>query len=162
MMRRSITVPDDLDRSILDLRAFVMKMLGMDLDYTHALIFLAKLGFEELTQTEFGPQSMELLEKELSLDSSLKESLQGDWKKWRAVSAGEERLPIVDPNRGRRAEATRAGKVSRLGHIIIGFCIKCRAKREMKDAQMAVFGNGARGYTGICPICRSKMIKFGI
>jgi len=164
MMRRSITVPDDLDRSVLDLRAFFMKVLGKDLDYTHALAFLARLGFDELAQSEFGPRSMELLERELPMEPALKESLPGDWKKWRAGSVGAERSTVAVSKERGQGKATRSNNVREVRPMIIGYCTsrKCRTMREMKDAQEAVFKNGAKGYRGICSVCGSKMIKIGI
>jgi len=43
------------------------------------------------------------------------------------------------------------------------YCVKCKAKREMKDAkEVAMKGKGGverRAMTGICPVCGTKMFK---
>jgi len=43
------------------------------------------------------------------------------------------------------------------------YCVKCKAKREMKDAtEVAMKGKGGverRALTGVCPVCGTKMFK---
>jgi Zn finger protein HypA/HybF involved in hydrogenase expression len=43
------------------------------------------------------------------------------------------------------------------------YCVKCKAKREMKDAkEVAMNGKGGvqrRAMSGICPTCGTKMFK---
>ena len=45
----------------------------------------------------------------------------------------------------------------------VGYCVKCKTKREMKDAtevSMAAKGGGTRrAMTGICTVCGTKMFK---
>lgn len=44
-----------------------------------------------------------------------------------------------------------------------GYCVKCKAKREMKDAKEVSFagkGGGARrAMSGLCTVCGTKMFK---
>jgi Zn finger protein HypA/HybF involved in hydrogenase expression len=44
-----------------------------------------------------------------------------------------------------------------------GYCVKCKAKREMQDAkevEMNAKGGGKRAaMTGVCPNCGTKMFK---
>ena len=40
------------------------------------------------------------------------------------------------------------------------YCVKCKAKREMKDAQIVDQGNGRRAAKGKCPTCGTNMTKF--
>lgn len=40
-----------------------------------------------------------------------------------------------------------------------GFCVKCKAKREMKDAKEVVWKNGRRALQGVCVVCGTKMNK---
>ncbi len=44
-----------------------------------------------------------------------------------------------------------------------GYCVKCKAKREMKDAkEVEMPGKGGvvrRALTGVCPVCGTKMFK---
>ncbi|MDD4635077.1 MAG: DUF5679 domain-containing protein [Dehalococcoidales bacterium] len=42
-----------------------------------------------------------------------------------------------------------------------GYCVKCRAKREMKDARNIVMKNGRPATQGVCPVCGTKMFKIG-
>ena len=40
------------------------------------------------------------------------------------------------------------------------YCVKCREKREMKDAQVVETENGRRAAKGKCPVCGTNMTKF--
>ncbi len=41
------------------------------------------------------------------------------------------------------------------------YCVKCRAKREMKDAEEVTMKNGKPATRGICSACGTKMYKIG-
>ncbi len=38
-----------------------------------------------------------------------------------------------------------------------GYCVKCKAKREMKDAKEVTMKNGRKAMKGSCPKCTTKM-----
>ena len=40
-----------------------------------------------------------------------------------------------------------------------GYCVKCKAKREMKDAQEVTMKNGRKAMKGSCPECGTGMYK---
>ena len=42
-----------------------------------------------------------------------------------------------------------------------GYCVKCKSKREIKDAQDIVMKNGRPATQGICPECGTKIFKIG-
>ena len=42
-----------------------------------------------------------------------------------------------------------------------GYCVKCRAKREMKDAEKITMKNGRPATQGTCPVCGTKIFKIG-
>ena len=42
-----------------------------------------------------------------------------------------------------------------------GYCVKCRAKREMKDAKTITMKNGKPATQGVCPVCGTKMFRIG-
>ena len=42
-----------------------------------------------------------------------------------------------------------------------GYCVKCRATREMKDARAMTMKNGRPATQGVCPVCATKMFKIG-
>jgi len=42
-----------------------------------------------------------------------------------------------------------------------GYCVKCKAKKEMKDAVAIVMKNGRPATQGICPSCGTKIFKIG-
>jgi len=42
-----------------------------------------------------------------------------------------------------------------------GYCMKCRKKREMKDARAITMKNGRPATQGKCPVCGTKMFKIG-
>ncbi|MHB9022733.1 MAG: DUF5679 domain-containing protein [Armatimonadota bacterium] len=41
------------------------------------------------------------------------------------------------------------------------YCVKCKAKREMKNAQQITMKNGKPALSGVCPVCGTKMFKIG-
>ncbi len=41
------------------------------------------------------------------------------------------------------------------------YCMKCKAKREMKAAKAIKMKNGRPATQGTCPICTTKMFKIG-
>ena len=41
------------------------------------------------------------------------------------------------------------------------YCVKCRAKREMKDAKAITMKNGKPATQGTCPVCGTKMFRIG-
>ena len=45
--------------------------------------------------------------------------------------------------------------------IMEAYCVKCKAKREMKDATPVTMKNGKPATQGICPTCGTKMFKIG-
>ena len=47
-----------------------------------------------------------------------------------------------------------AGKVE-------AYCVKCKQKREMKDAEEVTMANGKKARKGTCPTCGTKMFKIG-
>ena len=40
-----------------------------------------------------------------------------------------------------------------------GYCVKCKAKREMADASEVTMKNGRRAMKGKCPKCGTGMYK---
>ena len=42
-----------------------------------------------------------------------------------------------------------------------GYCVKCKAKREIKDAKEITMKNGRPATQGLCPTCGTKMFKIG-
>jgi len=41
------------------------------------------------------------------------------------------------------------------------YCVKCRAKREMKDAEAITMKNGRLATHGVCPTYGTKMYRIG-
>jgi hypothetical protein len=42
-----------------------------------------------------------------------------------------------------------------------GYCVKCKAKRDIKDAKDIVMKNGRPATQGLCPECGTKIFKIG-
>ncbi len=42
-----------------------------------------------------------------------------------------------------------------------GYCVKCKSKKEMKDAQQVTMKNGKPASKGKCPTCGTTMFKIG-
>ena len=41
------------------------------------------------------------------------------------------------------------------------YCVKCKAKREIKDAQKVTLKNGKPATKGTCPKCGTKVFRIG-
>ena len=42
-----------------------------------------------------------------------------------------------------------------------GYCVKCKAKRQMKGESQVVMKNGRPATKGTCSVCGTKMFKIG-
>jgi Domain of unknown function (DUF5679) len=42
-----------------------------------------------------------------------------------------------------------------------GYCVKCKASREIKDAKQITMKNGRPATQGSCPVCGTKIFKIG-
>ena len=47
------------------------------------------------------------------------------------------------------------------GECMQAYCVKCRAKKEMKDAKSITMKNGKPATQGVCPTCGTKMFRIG-
>ena len=47
------------------------------------------------------------------------------------------------------------------GEVMEAYCVKCKAKREMKNAKAITMKNGKPANQGICPSCGTKMFRIG-
>ena len=47
------------------------------------------------------------------------------------------------------------------GGSIQAYCLKCRAKREIKDPETITMKNGRPATRGVCSACGTKMFKIG-
>ena len=45
--------------------------------------------------------------------------------------------------------------------MVQAYCVKCKAKQEMKSPQQVTMKNGRKATTGECPKCGTKMFKIG-
>lgn len=41
------------------------------------------------------------------------------------------------------------------------YCVKCRAKREIKDPQEVTMKNGRPAMKGTCPVCGTSIFRIG-
>ena len=41
------------------------------------------------------------------------------------------------------------------------YCMKCRAKREMKNPRSIIMKNRRPATQGVCPVCGTKMFRIG-
>ncbi len=41
------------------------------------------------------------------------------------------------------------------------YCVKCKAKQEIKDAQPVTLKNGKPATKGVCPVCGTGMFRIG-
>jgi Domain of unknown function (DUF5679) len=45
--------------------------------------------------------------------------------------------------------------------MTVGYCLKCKEKREISGAQAITMKNGKPATTGTCPVCGTKIYKIG-
>lgn len=45
--------------------------------------------------------------------------------------------------------------------MVTGYCVKCKTKREIKNAKQIILKNGKPAVQGLCPVCGTKMFKIG-
>ena len=45
--------------------------------------------------------------------------------------------------------------------VASGYCVKCKASREIKDAKQITMKNGRPATQGTCPVCGTKIFKIG-
>ena len=45
--------------------------------------------------------------------------------------------------------------------MTVGYCLKCKEKREISNAQAITMKNGKPATTGTCPVCGTKIYKIG-
>ncbi len=41
------------------------------------------------------------------------------------------------------------------------YCMKCKAKREIKNPRPVVLKNGRPATQGVCPVCGTKVFRIG-
>jgi Domain of unknown function (DUF5679) len=41
------------------------------------------------------------------------------------------------------------------------YCVKCKAKREIKNPQSVTMKNGKKAQQGTCPVCGTKLFRIG-
>jgi len=51
--------------------------------------------------------------------------------------------------------------ISKGGRAVQAYCVKCRAKKEMKDPKSITMKNGKPATQGTCPTCGTKMFRIG-
>jgi hypothetical protein len=57
----------------------------------------------------------------------------------------------------------RAGPTPERASIMAAeaYCVKCKTKREISNAQQITMKNGRPATEGKCPVCGTKMFKIG-
>ena len=62
-------------------------------------------------------------------------------------------------NRGPTRQASRRREETNVAAE--AYCVKCKTKREIKDAVQITMKNGRPATEGKCPVCGTKMFKIG-
>jgi uncharacterized protein DUF5679 len=59
--------------------------------------------------------------------------------------------------------AVVSGRLSKQVESIVatGYCMKCKAQREIKNAKQITMKNGRPATEGACPVCGTKIFKIG-
>jgi len=54
-----------------------------------------------------------------------------------------------------------ATHIEKGGEKMQAYCVKCRAKKEMKDTKSITMKNDKPATQGVCPNCGTKMFRIG-
>ncbi len=46
-------------------------------------------------------------------------------------------------------------------NLVSAYCVKCKAKREMKTPANITMKNGKKAVQGVCPVCGTKLFRIG-
>ena len=60
-----------------------------------------------------------------------------------------------------KGDPTRHQKAKKEVEPMQAYCVKCRAKRQMRDARAITMKNGKPATQGVCPVCGTKMFRIG-
>jgi len=74
-------------------------------------------------------------------------------------SAGSRCAPAVPPRENPRVRCVDEAFGG--ATLASGYCVKCKATREIKDAQPITMKNGRPATQGVCPVCGTKIFKIG-
>jgi hypothetical protein len=162
--RKSISINESLNVKILEFRGFFLTE-RIDIDYTKALTLLAELGVDQLERSGIGSQAVSQFTRELGLTDEAARGLPQRWLKWRAERAEGSQLEATKESQPvqKRPESERTVRVApKVTKTITSFCTKCQQQTELKNVEEARFKNNRNGYRGICSVCGSQMVKFGL
>jgi hypothetical protein len=161
--RRSISIEPELHAKILKFRAFFMSH-GIDVPYTRAFNFLAEYGYDVLQRSGFNAELLERLDSRVALDLVTVEAISHDWLegKMPGFPAGAKGpAKAGGPGEAARTVATPP-RAQTQPKEVQGYCVKCKASRQMKDTLVITTKNGRHALQGRCAVCGTKMINFRI
>ena len=52
-------------------------------------------------------------------------------------------------------------EIAKMRFMMEAYCVKCRARREIKDPKAITFKNGRPATQGACSVCGTKMFRIG-
>ena len=159
MEHKSIGIEPDLHNRILKFRAFFMSH-GIDVSYTGALNFLALRGYDELMKSGFDETLLERLDSKAASDETIRKVITNDWLSNRmpGVSISDERRKARDTQGGIQPPSSPGTTLKAVG----ARCVKCKTARTMKNPHIVKLKNGKQAVEGTCPVCGSKMLRFGV
>lgn len=87
---------------------------------------------------------------------------------WRERDAGSTQARCIRSSEGVCCPRTQGGGRGARdgfpkgdGMATEAYCVKCRAKKTMKDEKAVTMKNGKPATQGVCPDCGTKMFKIG-
>ena len=70
-------------------------------------------------------------------------------------------LPFTEEKSNPKVYTSFEDGDSKVSPTTSGYCVKCKAKREMKDPKNVTMKNGKKAVSGTCPVCGTKMFRIG-
>ena len=60
----------------------------------------------------------------------------------------------------KKAKTNKKKKGDKKMNKYTGYCVKCRAKKDILEVRITLSKNGRRIAKGVCPVCKTKMCRF--
>ena len=118
---------------------------------------------QEQAETACIETGLEALRILAEMDEATRAAGAGRWRPSLWAPAWRPEDPATRRSRGRRSGPPPSPGASRKGGdgMAEAYCVKCKAKREVKNAQHITMKNGKPALQGTCPVCGTKVFKIG-
>ena len=145
---RTINIPSDFQAKLLAFRGLLMSRFGIDLDYSTALLILAREGFESIQKSKPSESFLASLSLSQKVDAAALKSLQENWPRTIPTPPSSDTAPVMEKEKPSRGSTTKMPNISAMC-----FSRDCKVQRIMLNPQIKLGKNGKKVVVGKCPVC---------